>query len=299
MGIHNGYKRDDVFICRDQSHGRFGYRVSAYHVLEEKCCYPDGCVRFIWKCKLLGKGGRCPKGYGHVGSNCTQCRHYDEEKIHRRPEVLISDEQYARFREDCREFDEWMAAIADRPMEIGGEISAVCPHLIKRVDGPRSSLRLQGFLLRLCPAFVGLQGLEDPIYLSIGRHVQQRLRLCPGDRLEAEGWVRLDRGRLIGHHPRRFHVDERAGGVPLGWDQALLDRVGAVPLPDQPERCLRCDRGVLVDIEGVNAAGPRPTRPHGRRRELVCLEGIARPLDCPFEALKALMDSEQAGGPAR
>jgi hypothetical protein len=291
--MRNTYKRDDVFICRDQAHGRFGHRVSAFHVLKEKRCYPDGCLSFLWKCKLLGKGGACPKGYGHVGNNCTQCRQYDEEKVHRRPELLLSPEEFALFREECEEFDEWIARMKDRPVAIGGEITDVRPHLVKRVDGKRSSLQLQGFLLRLTPAYVGLQGFEDPIYLSIGRAHQRRLLLAPGDRLEVEGWLRLDRGRLVGQGARHWQLDARGGGRPEGWDQALLDRLGAIPLHGQPERCLRCERGVLVDVEHVPHSGP--ARSAGRRRELFCLEGIGRPQDCPFEALQALRAGVRPG----
>ncbi len=322
MGMRNIYKRDDIFVCRNQAHGRFGHRVSAYHVLKEKGCYPDGCLSFLWKCKLLGKGGACPKGYRHVGSNCTQCRHYDEEKVHRRPEALVSEREFEEFREECRSFDDWVASVSTRPIAIGGTITDVRPHVVKRIDGPRSSLSLQGFLLRLLPAFVGLQGFDDPIFLSITRAQQRAQRLAPGDRIEVEAWVRLDRGRIVGQGARSWQIDERGGGKPADWEQALIDRLGAVPLADQPDRCLRCERGVLVDIESVDAqagvragraglhaagqnhAGVRAATREGRaagqnhagktrgfsmvrRRELYCLEGIGRPKDCPYSHFQA------------
>jgi len=319
MGMRNCYKRDDIFLCRDQAHQRFAHRVSAWHVLKEKRCYPDGCVRFLWKCKLLGKGGRCPKDYRHVGANCTQCRQYDEEKLHRRPELLVSPQQFALFREECLAFEEWFDRTSSRRVAMGGEVTDVRPHLVKRVDGPRSSLRLEGFLLRLVPAFIGLQGFDDPLYLPLGRRTQDRLRLSPGDRVEADVWLRLDRGRLVGHEPRQWQVEGRSGTVPgprrargaprtgsaggrggagtrdggpapgglsPGWDRALLDRLGAVPLADQPERCLHCERGVLVDV--IEAGRDTARIEGGRRRELFCLEGIGRPEDCPHEALQAL-----------
>ena len=106
--MRNCYKREDVFVCRHDMHRGFDYRVSAHHVLREKNCYPHGCVDFLWKCKLLDKGGTCPKGYRHVGNNCTECRHYDEEKIHRYPELLISAMEYRAYQRECRRFDDWL-----------------------------------------------------------------------------------------------------------------------------------------------------------------------------------------------
>jgi hypothetical protein len=283
----NCYKRDDVFLCRHESHGRFDYRVSAYHVLVERRCYPDGCIAFAWKCKRMHKGEGCPKGYHHVGSNCTQCRFYDEEKIQRRPAVLLDEERFADFLEECRRFDEWLEEVRQRPLELGGLVTDIRPHLVRRVDGRRSSLTLRGYLARLQPGFIGLRGLEDAIYLEVSRTQQERHRLAPGDQIEAEAWVRLDRGRLVGVRSRRVQVEQRNGGEAPGWDRALLDREGAVALPDQPERCLRCPRGVLVDVEEITSHRGRRV-PRAQRRQLLCLEGIGRPQECPFEALQEL-----------
>ncbi|MBM3318268.1 MAG: hypothetical protein FJY75_10510 [Candidatus Eisenbacteria bacterium] len=283
--MRNCYKREDVFLCRHDAHRRFDHRVSAHHVLRDKRCHPEGCVSFLWKCKLLGKGGACPRGYRHVGNNCTQCRHYAEEKIHRRPEVLLPPEAFAEFREECRLFDEWLDGHAHRLCEIGGEITDIRPHLVEESDGPRARLRLRGYLARLMPAWVGLHGFEDALYLRLPRGQQERHRLAPGDRLEAEGWIRLDRGRLVGEPLRRIRVEERSGQPPARWEQALLDRSSAVRLPGQPERCLRCARGLLIDVQTrARRPGARP----GGRRELLCLEGIGRPEDCPYQAWKAL-----------
>lgn len=283
--MRNCYKREDVFLCRHDTHRRFDHRVSAYHVLCEKRCHPEGCVSFLWKCKLLDKGGACPKGYRHVGNNCTQCRHYAEEKIHRRPELLLSEADWAAFEEERRRFDEWLEDHRGRLSAIGGEITHIHPHLVEEDDGRRARLRLRGYLVRLMPAYVGLHGFEDALYLRIPRAAQARHRLAEGDRLEAEGWIRLDRGRLVCDAPRRVRVEERSGRAPAAWDQALLDRCAAVRLSGQPARCLRCDRGLLIDVERLAA---RPGQGDGRRRELLCLEGIGRPVDCPYEELERL-----------
>ncbi len=279
--VSNSYKRDDVFVCRHESHGGFRHRVSAYHVLCEKRCHPAGCLEFLWKCKLLGQGGSCPKGYRHVGSNCTQCRFYDEEKIHRYPELLLSPEDFRAFEEACRRFDEWVEDHAGRVQECGGRVTSIRPHLRRRVDGARSTLWLHGFLLRLESAFVGRDGLEDALYLRIGRRQQERHRIAAGDRIEVLARILLDRGRLVGTSVHRVLVEERCGAAAPHWHQALIDRISAKPVAVQAERCLRCERGVLVDIDDDSTG-----RRSGPRREILCLEGIARPQDCPHEALE-------------
>lgn len=278
--VSNSYKREDVFVCRHESHEGFRHRVSAYHVLVEKRCHPGGCIEFLWKCKLLGQGGACPKGYRHVGSNCTQCRSYDEEKIHRYPELLLSPEDYRSFQEGCRRFDEWIEDHAGRVLECGGRVAGVRPHFLRRLDGTHSTLRLRGLLVRLEAAFVGRDGLEDALYLRVSREQQGRHRIAAGDRIEVLARVFLDRGRLVGSSVHRIQIEERGGRAPLDWQQALIDRISAVPVPPPADRCLRCERGALVDIE--DAEGRR----RGPRREVLCLEGIGRPQDCPHEALE-------------
>jgi hypothetical protein len=280
--VRNSYKREDVFVCRHESHEGFCHRVSAHHVLREKRCHPSGCLEFLWKCKLLGKGGACPKEYRHVGNNCTQCRHYDEEKLHRYPEVILTPEAYRAFQEACREFDEWLEDHEDRLLDAGGRVASIRPHLLRRVDGPRSSLVLRGFLLRLEAAYVGRDGLEDALYLRISRAQQQRHQIAVGDDIEALARISLDRGRLVGAPARRIRIEIRSGNRPATWHEALLDRANAVSVPGQPARCLSCERGVLIDIEQMGS------RRSGPRREVLCLEGIGRPRDCPHEAMRAM-----------
>ncbi|MBD3237874.1 MAG: hypothetical protein GF330_14340 [Candidatus Eisenbacteria bacterium] len=292
--MRNSYKREDVFVCRHESHRGFDHRVSAYHVLIEKRCMPHGCIDFVWKCKRLDRGGACPKGYRHVGNNCAQCRFYDEEKVQRRPACLLGEAAYRDFVQDCRDFDAWTERLRGRRVEVGGRITDLRPHLIREIDGRRSRLVLRGFLVRLERGYVGLEGVEDPLYVRIGRRAQQRARLARGDRIDCLAEVGLDRGRLVATGVRRLEVEERGGEAPAAWEAALLSRLDAVAVPDQPERCLRCSRGVLVDVRELGREQRRP------RRELLCLEGIGRPEDCPYEALVGLNASCPAacGSPA-
>jgi len=285
--LYNPYKQKDIFVCRHEAHRDFEYRVSAWHVLREKRCYPHGCIDFIWKCKLLSKGGTCHKGYQFVGTNCGQCRHYDEEKIQRYPELQVSEERYQMFLRDCTLFDEWLEDHVGRQLEAGGRITDIRPNLIRRVDGRRSVLTQRGFLIRLSPAYIARDGFDDALYLRISNAQQKRHRLAVYDSIECHGWIRFHRGRIVIEDTRRFFVDERGGGEPATWDRALLDRINAVTLEGQPGRCMQCERGVLVDVEDGSQRRRSP------RREMLCLEGIGRPRECPYEIMQAMHDGRR------
>ncbi len=282
----NPYKSKNIFVCRHEAHRDFEHRVSAWHVMHEKQCHPEGCIDFIWKCKLLNKGGTCHKGYQFVGSNCGQCRHYDEEKIQRYPELQVSDEKYQAFQHKCALFDDWLEDNIGRKLETGGRITDIRPNLVRRVDGRRSHLSQRGYLIRLQPAYIAHEGFEDALYLRISNNQQRRHGLAVYDSIECHGLIRFIRGRIVIEEPRRIFVDERGGQEPAAWDQAVLDRVNAVTLDGQPGRCLQCERGVLVDVE--DDSGRRGKRHRGPGREMLCLEGIGRPQGCPYEIMREI-----------
>ena len=54
-------------------------------------------------------------------------------------------------------------------------------------------------------------------------------------------------------------------------------------IEDQNERCLRCERGRLVDVMEPGAECGR-----GFRRELFCLEGVRDPALCCYGAFQEL-----------
>ena len=85
----NQYKRTDVFRCNYESHAKFENKVSVYHVLKKKKCWPTGCLSFKWTCRLLNKGKKCIRGYDFMGKKCDGCSYYDDIKIHNQPQSLI------------------------------------------------------------------------------------------------------------------------------------------------------------------------------------------------------------------
>ncbi|MBW2056045.1 MAG: hypothetical protein JRH07_10765 [Deltaproteobacteria bacterium] len=269
----NQYKRYDVFLCRQEGHRAFGSRVSVYHVLREKQCYPGGCLGFAWKCLRLNKGLSCPRGMHHVGKMCFGCKFFVDEKINYRPEVLLSPEEFDAFREELREFERWVEDHRGREVNCSGTVLSVKPHLT--IDPSRSwRPSFHGFLAVIADGFVDMVHFEDSCYVRLGSRAQERYRFRPGDRVDLYGRFKEDRGRIILTGVNRVEVEHRSEG--LWWNEArarVALHTGKI-LEGQPRKCLDCRNGCLIDVRPARGWETRS------RRILFCLEGIEDPSLC-------------------
>jgi hypothetical protein len=275
----NQYKRSDVFLCLNSSHEHFGKRVSVYHVLKAKQCFPNGCVYFLWRCKKLNKGERCPRGYEHVGRKCFGCKEFYDKKMTNHLQVALSEDEWQRFQADLREFEDWLSEIRGRMQWIRGVVSAIKPHfLLNGRTGCRLSLK--GFILTFRQSFIGQLRFEDYTYARVTYGFLSRYGIVEGDELEFEALVREDHGRIVFFRLRNVERVAAGGGRPWSLDAARLAARTATPLPVQLEKCHACPHGVLVDIsaDGDGIEG----------RKMFCLEGIHHPRDCVIPALERL-----------
>ena len=270
----NHYKRQDVFKCVQQAHARFENKVSVYHVLKEKGCYPRGCIYFKWKCRKLNKGRSCPRKFKHVGRKCFGCKEFYDEKVINCPEVALSDEEFSKFMRDLGEFETWLEDLKGIEVNFSGTIYSVKPRMRQVIQGNRRHIALNGFVLIFREAFLDLVKFEDLCYLTISKGLQAKYRFSKGDKLDFYARVSVDRGRLILNRPNRIEIDERGEGETWSWDKALVAARTASPIPYQLEKCFACDRGCLLDtIERTNAGDHH-------KRQLFCLEGIKNPMLC-------------------
>ncbi len=277
--MKNPYKRTDVFSCNYRSHAKFDNRVSAYHVLCSKKCFPQGCYFFTWSCALKNKGRACRRGYNYVGRLCEGCMHFTDHKTHYQPRLLLSRADYERFLSEVEEFEEWVEEQRGRELEVLCEVSGVKPHFCKTIAGRRTQLRLEGYLAVIRRGFIGLTEFDDVFYASLTLRQQEELALAAGDRFEALGRVTLDRGRVVIERLRRVQVEARSGMPSWNAARALVARATAVEFDHRPESCVRCPHGALVDvISGEN----------GRRRTLFCLQGVTEPTLCALPAFEKL-----------
>lgn len=286
--MKNPYKRNDVFTCHYARHAAFANRVSAWHVLVAKKCYPQGCLEFKWSCALLNKGKRCSRGFSRMGRLCPGCAHYRDEKVHYQPSITLSPAEYALFQQELAAFDEWVEENQGRERDIAFRIDSLKPRFHKQIDAHGARLRLEGYLLIAREGFIGLDAFDDYFYAVISPQQQERLALAPGDELDARGVFALDQGRLLFPRLHAVEVRSRSGAATWHNSSALVAKQSARPLPRQPEKCIQCPQGALVDVTEHSNGQER------RRRELICLEGLEGGEECYFQAMQQIA-AEPAG----
>jgi len=280
--IRNVYKRTDIFHCVYTPHHRFEDDVSVYHVLKNRACFPSGCVQFRWRCKQFDKGQKCPRGYKFIGRKCTGCKFYYEKKESYNSELKMSLEEYEDFNRELAEWEDWLQDVRNQEVEFRGTIHTVKPHM-KAFDGRHGGhhLRFVGWLLTFREAVVGYDRFCDPIYVHASRQQMKRHGFAAGMTVDGLGNFTLDRGRPV---VRKFHRVEIVDGEPQtpAETEAHVAAASGQTFTPPPEKCMLCERGVLVDVEGEKKRQSNPNRC------LLCLEGITKPGDCLFHLRDAM-----------
>jgi hypothetical protein len=283
----NQYKRRDVFRCSHKAHFRFEKNVSVYHVLKEKECFPEGCIYFLWKCHLLNKGNSCPKKYQHVGRDCFSCKHYFEEKIMHQPELLPDEEGYRKFKLDLEEFEEWLQGTMGKWVEFSGTVNSVKPHFRKIRYGAKDALSFSGFLISFKEGYLDRVFFEDHIFVTVSRITQQNLKFAPGDEVDFKARLRTDRGRIVLERIRYVEFLHKEKGNSMSLSQALVAKNTAKEIDCQPEKCMMCENGCLLDVvEKTDKSSPI-------KRHLFCLAGVDNPEECIYHGVKKIEEEKE------
>ena len=282
--MRNCYKRTNVFRCSNPTHAKFDKKVSVYHVLKVRNCYPNGCVYFLWRCQKLNKGEACPRGYQHVGRKCFGCKFFYDEKVNNQLEVALQDGSMEQFWTELQEFEDWLQEVQGRTFSIFGEVKSVKPRFKKQIIGDKSWLKLQGFLLVFDECYIGNTHFEDHAFVIVSTRLHKRLQFAPGDRLEFQAVVQEDRGRIVFEHLRRIEFERKNSQGIWTESEARVALATATEFPQQPESCFYCEHGALVDVFASTADGEQ------YYRHLYCLKSIADPHYCYVRALETLTD---------
>lgn len=272
----NQYKRHDIFSCNHSAHHRFGGAVSTYYVLQEKNCYPEGCINFIWRCYLLNKGHACPKKFTHVGKKCFSCKQFYDEKYCQQPELKVTDQQYLQFHRDKEDFDFWINEHNDRPVEIDAKIISIKPDLSIIRDQPPLRFRFNGWILVFAEVYVNYDHFQDTAFAWISKRTQESLEFAIGERFEAEARFNFVRGRLTFNRLHRIDKISSEDIQPPDINRIMVASETASIIPVQPEKCIRCEQGILIENQNLHK------NRQGRRRTLVCLQGVKNPSDCLY-----------------
>jgi hypothetical protein len=204
---------------------------------------------------------------------CAGCKEYEEEKIHQQPRLLLTPGRWLEFQRELEEFEQWFEQNVGRNLEVSAQVTEVKPWFRQEVAA-ESRVRLHGFVAVLADTYVDRVRIDAPVYLRCRRGAQERHALRAGDVLELRAHLKEDRGRLVFDRLRRLEVLSRGSG-PV-WDAAtgLVAGRTATTFRRQPERCLQCPAGTLLDVERLARDGER----HYRR--LLCMEGQRDPEAC-------------------
>ena len=284
--MKNLYKFTHMFSCVHESHSGYKNKMSVYHILKEKKCYPHGCIYFRWRCKQLNKRKKCDRGFKHVGRNCFGCKYFYEEKIHNYPVLQVSKSEYRTFLSQLDEFEDWLSEVQEREQEIDGIIDSIKPLFVKKIYPKTDFISFRGYLIVFKEIFLGRVHWEDYAYARISSDYYNSLKLGVGDRLEARARIKTDRGRIILHHLKAVTVISR--GQPAEWnrEKVLLAREVATQFSEQPENCVQCPFGALVDVENHHH------RREFARRQLLCLKGVQDYRDCYVKVEYCGLDKE-------
>lgn len=284
--MKNLYKNTQIFRCIHESHQNFKHKISVYHILKEKACYPHGCIYFCWRCKQLNKKKVCHRGYSHVGRKCFGCRDFYEEKIHNYPELQIAEDEFRKFRSELELFEEWIEERQHKPVEFSSRINNIKPHFIKKEYPKTQFLSFKGFILVFKDIFIDRWHFEDSVYGLISADHLKRLNIGTDSEIEGQAYLKVDQGRLILSRFRGLEILQT--GAPLVWDEAAtqLARKTATEFSVQSEDCLQCPYGALLDVEYY-----KDHHSHSRRK-LFCLKGMADFRNCYVRADYCGLDRE-------
>ncbi len=276
----NLYKRSDVFSCPHSAHFRFGGMVTPHHILNEKKCYPDGCIVFVWKCRLLDKGHACPKKIKHVGRLCFSCKEFFEDKYIQKPKLNISDLEFRKFKLDVEEFDYWLSSVTGKEVELDAVVRTIKPNFRIAGYANRECYAFLNWLAVFDSAYINIDLFDDTCFARISDKTQDRFRLADGDRISCRAVMNFDRGRMV--FTRLHNMEVTKNGSEPEWSRAEADVATATAsrIDIQTEKCLGCRFGCLIDSNG-------DSRRNGSR-SLLCLAGQRLPDECVYPLTKYL-----------
>lgn len=198
------------------------------------------------------------------------------------PEILLDKEEFGNFQRDLEEFEDWLQSVVGKRIEFSGTVNSVKPHFIKKRLGSKEILAFPGFLISFKEGYLGRVFFKDYIFLSISRKSQENLKFAKGDKVEFEATLRMGKGRIILERIGHVEFSEKKRGAFWNLSQALVAKNTGTELDCQPEKCLVCEKGCLLDV--VEKEGERSKI----YRHLFCLAGVPDPESCVYHLAKKI-----------
>lgn len=212
-----------------------------------------------------------------MGRECFSCAHFYEEKHQYVPRVMVSEADFRNFLRQLEDFEEWLYFLRNRDLEFRAEIDNVKPFFRKKIFKNRERAEFQGFLLTTRKSHIGIDLLDDLAFIAISRGMQEKFHFAAGDIITGKARIRLDEGRIIFHRLHRIDFERRSGEHSWTASESWVSSTVHTRFPVQPDGCLECPFGALVDVDYAEKKGNAP-------RELWCLKGVQDYRDCHVKA---------------
>ena len=221
-----------------------------------------------------------------MGRKCFGCKYYYEDKICHQPDVILDNKEFEKFEKSLEEYEEWLESVVGKDVEFSGEINSVKPHLKKVVSGSKQNIFFKGFLLSFKQGFINRVFLDDYLYASVSIKSHEKNKFAAGDKIDFLARLRVDHGRIVLDRVRRVEFTEKSDAVSWDLSQAIVAKNVGTELDCQPEKCLRCDKGCLLDVIQRTESKDKISR------HLFCLAGIEDPEVCYYD-LKKKIDQDK------
>ena len=119
-------------------------------------------------------------------------------------------------------------------------------------------------------------------FSKISARQQNKWSFAKHDTISFSGFLALRHGSIVMHKIRSVEISEKR--QPCFWTRSralVAQRTGAL-LRYQTQKCYGCEKGILLQSAGGDAAL------RGPRRQMFCLEGIEDPEWCSYPLQRVL-----------
>lgn len=270
----NLFKRQDVFRCYYETHKKFSNVVSVWHILEERNCYPQGCISFYLKCKKILKGQRCGRGFKKPGKLCQSCKYLIEEKNHYIPKIILKEEEWKEFKFEYNKFLFWIKSQEQKTLKFYAKIESIKPYIKHIYYDKGSKFLLKGYFLILKWVYFENVFFDDMVFLYIPKNKIWKLKKLKSDEIEGFSNFSIFRGNLfLSNVKNLINVGKEEIFFREDMDVLLKLKLSSV-FNNYQGKCFDCDKGVPAVVENQTSLKFIP------KREIICLEGYSHPSLC-------------------
>ncbi len=196
----------------------------------------------------------------------------------------MKPEEAKKFHRELEEFEEWLEITVGKWVEFSGKVFSVKPHFKKVIYGKKEILEFPGYLISFKEGYLDRVLFKDSIFVTVSRRTQLNVKFSRGDEVEFKARLREDRGRIVLDRIKQVEFVFKEEAEVWSLSQALVAKNTGKEFDCQPEKCMMCENGSLLDV--VEKSGDS----HSAKRHLFCLIGMENPDECVYQLAKKIKE---------